>query len=368
MEGASIATSMNILKTAHEAAAPQMATQQLVVESVAILRDDTRCYTLKSASGQPLAGFTAGCSIPVIVEANGREIACPYPISSSPREAGLGMYEIVVRRSAGGYASKRILDSWREGDAVVVGTPQDDGASELLRGGGTIVGIAAGMGIVPFHSMARAIAEGNADYRLVLLYQAEAPNEILFRDEWKTLEAKSRGRLTVVPVMRAEAADGSDGGLITCDFVKQQADLSEAAVLICGPGSMVASLRKELSALGLPRRRLRFFFSGDSEYAPHEESAATHQLTIRIAGESHTIPAREDETILEAIEKAGLQPAAYCRSSICGYCESMLRSGMFVLATDTQGVRTMRERNSLVHPCCAYPRSDMELVVQRAKA
>jgi len=346
----------------------QSARQQLEVAAIEELAPGIRRYTLKPVAGESLVPFEAGCSLPVFLDYAGKTIESGYAISSSPRDARGGVYQIVVKRNAGGFASSHILDTWAQGDLVSLGAPVEDDAFSRLDVGDTLVAIAGSVGVVPFHSIAKAIAEGDADYRLTLFYVVDTPASMLYRDEWRQIERQSGGRFSLVPVATACDADGCERWPITRAMIARHADIANATFLIRGPGSLVAAMRMELSSLNLSRRRLRSAFSGDSENRPAGFGHATHTLVVRMNGESHTLPAREDETILYALEKAGLQPPANCRTGICGFCHTTLLSGEYFLATDEAGERKMHDRSSFFHPCCSYPASDMEIVMRPAKA
>lgn len=347
---------------------PQSGCQQLKVAAIEELAPHIRRYTLMPAAEQGLVPFEAGCSLPVHLDYAGKTIEHEYAISSSPKDARNNIYQIVVKLNAGGYASSYILDTWAEGDLITVGMPTKDDAFNRLDDGEELIAIAGSVGVVPFHSIAKAIAEGDTAHRLVLFYVADTPNDVLYRDEWQRLEGQSGGRLTVVPVVSAGDVDGYERWPVTREMIARYADISNATFLIRGPASLVAPMRMELSALNLSRRRLRSAFSGDSENRPTGFGTATHRLVIRMGGESHALPAREDETILYALEKAGLQPPADCRTGICGFCHTTLISGEYYLATDEAGERKMHDRSSLFHPCCSYPASDMEIVMRPVKA
>lgn len=362
-----MATSMNMSNVRRSAKLLRPIRQEMVISQVEDMGAGVKCYTLRLASGAELTHFEAGCFIPVFVELGGNMIERLYAISSSPREAKTGIYKIIVKQTAGGYVSTHILENWKLGDKVTVGAPQLTEVHRHLRTGDEVVAIAGGVGIAPFHSMAKSLAEGDSDYTLTLFYGANTYSELLYQDEWAELEARAAGRLKVVPILANEEIEGCETGSVTLELIRRYANPEEAIFFICGPGSMVAAMRRELAPLNLPRRRLRFSFSGDSEWDRRESSDTIHQLTIRMGGEVHRIPAREDETILVALEKAGLEPAAYCRSSICGFCSSTVIEGSYILATDEDGVRTMDRRHGSIHVCCSYPTSDMELVVRRAK-
>lgn len=360
-----MAFSMNASNARRPSKPSQGFRQNLVVAEVSTLGEDLARFTLKPADNGGLAPFEAGSLLPVFVTIGGSEVRQSYGISSSPRQAEAGEYEILVKRTAGGYVSAFILENWQAGDCIVAGAPRETEVHRHMEDGCEIVALAGGMGVPPFHSMAKALAEGDVDYRLTLFCSADAPDGLLYRDEWRELEAQAEGKLKVVPVIASGEAEGCERGPITCEMVMRHADISEAMLFICGPGPMVAQLRKELAPLNLSRRHLRFSFSGDGEWRRSPSSDAIHQLTVRTGGETHIVAAREDETILTALEKAGLRPPAYCRSSICGFCQSTVTEGSYILATDEDGIRTMDRRHGSIHTCCSYPTSDMELVIPR---
>lgn len=343
------------------------ARQQMVVAEVEVMNGSTKMYTLKSAEGRELAYFEAGCYIPVFVEIDGNVVERPYGISSSPREAEQGIYRIVVKQAAGGYVSTHILQNWSVGQRVVLGAPLEAEVHRPLRDGDTIIALAGGVGITPFHSMAKAVAEGDAPYRLCLIYGANTWDEYLYKDEWAQLEQASEGKLKVVPVIANEDVEGCERGFITREIIERHADVQNATFFICGPVPMVAAMKRELAPLGLPRRRMRISMAGDSEFNHVVEDDAAFRLTVHMGGKTHHITALAHETILVAIEKAGLHPAVACRSGLCGYCRSMLVKGDFTLATDVTGVRGMDKHFGFIHPCCSYPASDIEIVVPRAK-
>ena len=312
--------------------------------------------------------FRAGSFIPVHLEMGGVDVAYPYALSSSPHEAIKGAYRIVVKRGTGGYASSLMLDTWKPGDHVTVDAPYEDDAHSRLDDEDRIIAIAGSVGVVPFHSMAKAIAEGDAEFNLTLFYAADTLDELLYRDEWADLMERSQGRFTMVPVIADHGDDGCEHAPITREMIERHANTEDAIFLVRGPAILVASMRMVLAPLKLSRRRLRSAFSGDAENRPAGLGDAIHHVTIRMGGTIRTIPAREDETVLEALEKAGLQPLADCRTGICGFCHTTLLSGEFILATDEAGERRMHDRSSFFHPCCSYPVSDMEIVIRRTQA
>ena len=340
--------------------------QNMVITDVVAFNDTTKMYVLKSAENKELAYFEAGSYMPVFVELEGNVVERPYSICSSPKEALDGIYKIVVKAAPGGYVSHYIVDNWKVGDKVVFGSPKEAEVYNRIRDKKTVVALAGGVGITPFYSMAKAVVDGDNDHNLILIYGANTYDELLFKDDWKGLEDASDGKFKLIPVIANEDVEGCERGFITLDIIKKYADPMDASFFISGPPPMVAAMKKELAPLELPRKLIRVSMNGDGGFN-HGDKEGSYQLTIHMGGETYVTEAKASETILVAIEKAGLKPAAYCRSGLCGFCRAYVVAGDFSLATDETGVRNRDKYYGFIHPCCSYPTSDLEIVVQRAK-
>ncbi len=338
--------------------------QNLVITDVVELNETTKLYALKSAENKELAYYEAGSYIPVFVELDGNVVERPYSLCSSPKEALKGTYKIAVKRSAGNYISTFIIENWKVGDKVKFGSPMVAEVYNKLRDGGNIIALAGGVGITPFYSMAKAVVDGDNPHSLTLFYGANTEAEVIF-DDWAELEEKSGGKFKLVKVIANEDVEGCERGFITLDIIKKYADVDTATFFISGPPPMIAAMKEELAPLELPRKRIRISMNGDGGF--HTNAKGSYKLTIHMGGETYETEAQANETILVAIEKAGLKPAVHCRSGLCGFCRAYLVKGEFTLATEENGVRKMDKHFGFIHPCCSYPASDLELVVQRAK-
>ena len=54
-------------------------------------------------------------------------------------------------------------------------------------------------------------------------------------------------------------------------------------------------------------------------------------LTVHIRDERYVLEARNDETLLVALERAGIPAVSRCRSGACGFCHSRLIGGEFAI-------------------------------------
>ena len=333
---------------------------------------DAKSYTLapdteKGVEG--LAYFRAGQYVSIALDIGEAKLNKPYTIRSCPKDALKGTYTITVKRTAKGFASDYILDNWQVGTKVKLSAPLGEFYHQELRDAKQVVALAGGSGITPFYSMAAAIADGTEDFSLTILYGSRTKDGILLRDELETVAAASGGKVKVVHVLSEEACDGCEKGFITAELIKKYAPESDYSVYLCGPKAMYKFMDAELPKLGLKARRIRKELpgeygdpTGDAAY-PKEAAGKTFEITVLIRGESQTVSCRADQTLLDALEKAGIRAPSHCRSGECGWCHSRLVSGDVYIPEDVDGRRAADKKFGWVHPCCSYPVSDVTLDV-----
>ena len=333
---------------------------------------DARSYTLapdaeKGVEG--LAYFRAGQYVSIALDIGEAKLNKPYTIRSCPRDALNGSYTITVKRTANGFASDYILDNWQTGTKVKLSAPLGEFYYQEMRDAKNVVALAGGSGITPFYSMAAAIADGTEDFNLTILYGSRTRDAILLGEELEAVAAASNGKVKIVHVLSHEECDGCETGFITAELIRKYAPDGDYSVYLCGPKAMYRFMDAELPKLGLKARRIRRELpgeygdpTGDEKY-PKDAAGKTYQITVLIRGESQTVSCRADQTLLDALEKAGIRAPSHCRSGECGWCHSRLVSGDVYIPEETDGRRLADKKFGWIHPCCSYPLSDVTLDV-----
>ena len=326
---------------------------------------DARSFTLvpdEARGTKSLAFFRASQYVSVGLNIGGTVLSKPYTIRSGPGSA-LGedgtSYVLTIKRTEPGYASKWILENWKEGDAVELSGPLGDFYYDRIRDAKTVVALAGGSGITPFFSMAEAIADGIEDFELTILYGSRTAEGILLREELDAVAARSGGRVKVVHVLSDEEREGYEHGFLTAELVKKYAGTEPYSIYVVGPGAMCDFLDRELPKLGLAQKFIRMERTEDVCDAGEVKD---YTLTVHYRDELHTIPARSDETVLTAFERAGLAVNNKCRVGYCGFCRSRLVKGEYH-ANRYEQLRIADKQFHYFHPCCSYPMSDMEIEV-----
>lgn len=319
-----------------------------------------------------LAYFRAGQYISVDLNINGATLSKPYTLSSGPKDA-LGendnTYSITVKATKDGYASKYILENWAEGTEISLSGPLGDFYYMSLRDAKDVVALAGGSGITPFLSMANAIAAGIEDFNLTIIYGSRTADNILLKDELDSAVKKANGKVKVVHVLSEEKVEGFENGFINAEVVKKYAPKGDYSVFVCGPKAMYNFVEGVIKELGLPKRRARFELSGeygepsqDPKY-PQEVLEKEFKIGVTIHGERTEITCKAKQTIMSAIEAAGIKIPSKCRSGACGWCHSRLVSGDVFIPEKVDGRRAADKKFNWVHPCVTYPLSNVEIEV-----
>lgn len=324
---------------------------------IAAIREETydvRTFTLVPAgSGTAFPYFRAGQFITLNTRIGTSRFTRTYSLSSSPKQALAGIYEVTVRRA--GLFSSWLIDQAAIGMELTVGEPSGDFYYDDLRDADTMVAIAGGSGITPFRSMIHAILEGSEHFSMVLVYGARTCSDIIFKKE---LEDMANERIRIIPVLSDEKAEGYQYGFITADILKKYAP-ERASFFLCGPDAMYRFVEGELGKLGVTGKYIRQEHNAVADRILANPRAFT--LKVRIRDQKYSITALENETLVVAMERAGLAAPSRCRSGVCGFCHSKLISGAYSVPEGHEYRRAADLKFGFIHPCCTYPDSDMEI-------
>ncbi|MBR2078829.1 MAG: 2Fe-2S iron-sulfur cluster binding domain-containing protein [Clostridia bacterium] len=330
--------------------------QELIISRIEEHGDIAKSYYFKSEAA-PLAYFKAGQYLTFRFEIDNAVVTRSYSIASSPLSALNGEYQITVKRINDGFVSDYILDNWSVGDKVTAYAPEGNLTYCPLRDAENIVAVAGGSGITPFLSLARAIAQGDENCSLTLLYGCRTSGEILFKEELDKL-SESTDKIRVVYVLSHSDEENYEKGFIGADIIKKYAPAEAYSIFVCGPGGLYAHLESELPKLKKEKKYIRFevFSSGKKSDEPKD-------FTVTVINHSNetVIKASSNETVLCALERAGIEVPARCHTGECGFCRSKLISGKVYIPEGEDKRRIADIQLSYIHPCCCYTESDLIL-------
>lgn len=341
----------------------------LVVTEMRDAGKTAKTVRFEKTGGGKLPPFYAGQFMTLDFPIGESLISRPYSISSAPYQARLdnGFVEITVKRSRGdGFICDYINDSVKAGDTFrgLIGCGQF--YYEPLRDARHVVALAGGVGITPFASMAREIANGTLDCDLTILYGSVSSDDITLFDELEQLKGE---RVHVVHVLSGDEPDWTgERGFLTAELIRKYS-AEDTTYFVCGPQAMYPFLRSELAKLEAPARRVRFEVFGQVkditkyEGYPAELSDRTFRLTVTRGIHEDVIPAKATESLVVALERAGIRIETGCRSGECGFCRAKVLAGQVYVCPESDGRRAADKDFAYVHACAAYPVSDVRIKI-----
>lgn len=335
-------------------------TMEVELTAVRPLTAGMRELTFRRLDASAFPFFRAGQYVSLQSKVGESLVSRPYSIASSPREALEN--KLVLGVEEAGFFSGYLDKEAKPGDRFTMTEPSGEFHYEALRDNRHIVCIAGGAGITPFLSMAKSMAEGDEDYEMTLFYGARDEARIAFKPE---LDALAEKGLKVVYVLSDEERAGYEHGFVSAALLEKYVDVRNVTFFLCGPKAMYDFVLKELAPYNLPVKAVRkdATFCGDRAVA----EPRTFQLTVHVRDQVYTVPAKENETLLTAMERAAINAPNKCRAGGCGYCHSKWLGGEYVIADGRDGRREADRKFGFIHPCVTYPAGDMEIDVPPAE-
>lgn len=206
--------------------------------------------------------------------------------------------KIGVRRSSTSRGGSRFMHALEPGDSLEVTSPLQN--FPLRVGAPRYVLLAGGVGITAIHSMARVLKRLGADYQLVFVGRSRPA--MAFLDEL----GEEHG-----PRLRPSVDD--EGDVLDVHELLDGVDHS-TEFYMCGPIRLMDAVRRAWIERGLPLPNLRYETFGNSGWFDPEE------FELRIRGSERSTVVSADESILEALERVGVEAMYDCRKGECGLC------------------------------------------------
>jgi ferredoxin-NADP reductase len=268
-----------------------------VVSSTTVARDVRRITVERPPRGRAAPGSHLEVRVPL---GDGGDVRA-YSIVESSDDGGLLTISVLrVPQSRGGSAFMHGLSS---GDELVVTRPLQ--SFPLRVGAPRYVLLAGGIGITAVAEMARVLRNVGADYALV--YVGRSRDRMAYVSELGDLH----GDRLVIHV------DAEQSPLDVAHLVRtvEEDPLRDATELyMCGPIRLMDAVRREWESAGLPPANLRYETFGSSGWFRPEE------FVVRVPQRKVETTVRTDETLLDALTRAGVDLMYDCRKGECGLC------------------------------------------------
>jgi ferredoxin-NADP reductase len=185
------------------------------------------------------------------------------------------------------------------GDRLRITTPQQN--FPLRIGAQRYVLLAGGIGVTAIVNMARVLKRVKAEYRVVFVGRNR--KAMAYADE---LIAEHGDRITI----HADDTDGRFNVQALVDGIDHGTEL-----YMCGPIRLMDAVRRAWAATDLDQTNLRYETFGNSGWFDPEP------FRVRIPRLDVETVVGPDESLLEALERDGVEMMSDCRKGECGICQ-----------------------------------------------
>ena len=180
----------------------------------------------------------------------------PISISSSPSRSN-GTFELCIRR-AGDLTG--VLHRMKAGDTIGIRGPFGRGFPIERFRGKDLLFAPGGLGLAPLRSLINQVLDERGKYgRIMILYGARTPSDLLFTDELAEWEARDDVELHVT-VDRPDENGTGNVGVITTLFPRVQVYARNTIAVVVGPPVMYRYVLIELLGKGIPEGNIWFSF------------------------------------------------------------------------------------------------------------
>jgi ferredoxin-NADP reductase len=269
------------------------------IREIEVLSPAIKRLVLVARDGGEFPAASAGAHILLEIPGPQRIWKNAYSLVSAPGERR--QYEIIVRRvehSRGG--SAWLHDHAGVGQEIEICAPAN--VFPIAMTAKKHLLLSAGIGLTPFLAYLPALRAANAGFELhhcCRVGEADAFRALLPAADNIVLHT-SRNSFDLPKLLAAQRL--------------------HTHLYVCGPENFMDVVVASAVKLGWPSSKIhQESFGGTTGGPPFQVTLARSGVALQVAA---------DETLLEALEKAGLEPPCLCRGGACGVCELPVLSGV----------------------------------------
>ena len=284
---------------------------------------------------------SAGQHVVVRLALEGEDLRRTYSLVNAPGEWPL---RIVPRVHAEGRVSRHLAEQLRPGDVLEVLPPNGSFTPRHPPGAsGTYVAFAAGCGITPVLSVIRALL-AQPGPRVILFYGNTATARAMCLEELLALKDRHLDRLSLHFLMSREPQEVElyngriDAARVRAFAARLFEPRAVSEYFLCGPGDMIEQVAATLRELGVDGARVHAehftLATTETTAAPQlpQPSAAPAEglaeVIVTMDGRRRSFTMRRDEeTVLDAATRAGVELPFSCRAGVCSTCRTKVLRG-----------------------------------------
>lgn len=294
------------------------------------------CFELARPDGAALPAFSAGSHIDVEVPGG---FTRQYSLCNDSAERH--RYRIAVLRDAASRGgSIGMHDALKEGDELRISEPRNH--FPLVSAERTLL-FAGGIGVTPLLCMAQRLSKIGADF--TLHYSTRSLERTAFRDEIIASPYAEQvvfhfdngppEQTLVVPAALANYQPGTH-------------------IYVCGPAGFITYVVQVAQGMGWPAAQIHVEYFA----AEKQDTSADRAFDVKLASTGKVYRIAADETVVQALQKEGVEILTSCEQGVCGTCITRVLEGECdhrdMYFTDEE-----KAKNDQFTPCCSRAKSGM---------
>jgi len=183
-----------------------------------------------------------------------------FTIASAPTEDAV---RLGVKFNPEASAFKQALAAMKPGDTIFASGLAGDFVLPSDRDA-KLAFLAGGIGITPFRSMLRYLLDRGEARPVVMLYAAERPDDLAYREIIDRAQSELGIRTTYAVAREADGLPGAHLGFIDESMIRSAIpDYAERTFYVSGPRAMVVACERVLHHIGVPAAHIKTdFFPG----------------------------------------------------------------------------------------------------------
>jgi ferredoxin-NADP reductase len=290
--------------------------------------DGVISIVMSAEDGGELPEWEPGAHIDIVID-DQLELVRQYSLCGDPSDCFT--YKVgVLKEPAGRGGSEALHNKLQVGDRLTIKGPRNN--FPLVEADHYLM-IAGGIGVTPILSMIRELEKAGKSWHL--LYGGRSRVSMAFIDELAGYAEK----VTVAP-------EDETGLLDIAGFIGEPR--ANVAVYVCGPEPLICAVEDACQqwpegALNLERFKPKALPDSEAEDRPFEVVLQQSGVTIEVG---------KDESIADAVEKAGFYIPRSCDEGTCGTCLTRVVEGT-PEHRDSFLRGKMREGNQYIMVCCS---------------
>lgn len=308
------------------------------VSGVNQLADGIRSYDITATL---LPGFTPGAHIDVSLPGG---LVRQYSLCNDPQD--VQKYVIAVQKEMPGRGGSAYLhENLQVGDKIYISRPKNN--FSLSENADRFIFVAGGIGVTPIMSMIATCLRKGDDF--VLHYCTRSRKRTAFMDQLEPHVASGR-------VVLHFDEDGNRP-----DFEKLLRERSPRGhIYYCGPPGFLDLMNR--ATRDWPREFVHFErFAVDPEIEFAAAFMANEAFKVRLASSQQTFTVAADETIVQVLERNGVNVDVSCQEGYCGTCMTRYLEGN---PEHRDSVLDEQNRNQYIMICCSRSKTkDIPLVL-----